>query len=154
MLIYTDIKIKEMKEIIRKVLKEDNENMVEKLKQSFQTLLYIIEANKKGGFIEELKLENVFYHEKTKTIEGKISVKSYCEDPDVGVFTHSVDKVDTELYRIVRQYEFGLDGKLNKTPGEDTYLMFLFTKCEWDSQTSVLRMEYFIHQDEYSEWDV
>lgn len=144
MLIYTDIK---MKEVIRKILKEDNENMKEKIKSSFQTLLYIIESNTNTKFIEEVSLEKVNFYDNYGTIEGFINVKSYCEDPDVGSFTRIVDEIDTELYSIIKKYEFNRDGSLKKQQERDAHLIFLFSGCQWDYRTNELHMKYVLIQD-------
>jgi len=138
-----------MKEVIKKILKEENENTKETVKTSFQTLLYIIESNTKNKFIEEVSLEKVNFYENYGTIEGFINVKSYCEDPDVGAFTRIVDEIDTELYSIIKKYEFNRDGSLKKHQERDVYLMFLFSGCQWDYRTNELHMKYILIQDEF-----
>ena len=138
-----------MKEVIKKILKEENENTKETVKTSFQTLLYIIESNTNNKFIEEVSLEKVNFYENYGTIEGFINVKSYCEDPDVGAFTRIVDEIDTELYSIIKKYEFNRDGSLKKHQERDVYLIFLFSGCQWDYRTNELHMRYVIIQDEF-----
>ena len=138
-----------MKEVIKKILKEENENTKETVKTSFQTLLYIIESNTNNKFIEEVSLEKVNFYENYGTIEGFINVKSYCEDPDVGAFTRIVDEIDTELYSIIKKYEFNRDGSLKKHQERDVYLMFLFSGCQWDYRTNELHMKYILIQDEF-----
>lgn len=138
-----------MKEVIKKILKEENENTKETVKTSFQTLLYIIESNTNNKFIEEVSLEKVNFYENYGTIEGFINVKSYCEDPDVGSFTRIVDEIDTELYSIIKKYEFNRDGSLKKHQERDVYLIFLFSGCQWDYRTNELHMRYVIVQDEF-----
>ena len=138
-----------MKEVIKKILKEENENTKETVKTSFQTLLYIIESNTNNKFIEEVSLEKVNFYENYGTIEGFINVKSYCEDPDVGAFTRIVDEIDTELYSIIKKYEFNRDGSLKKHQERDVYLIFLFSGCQWDYRTNELHMKYVIIQDEF-----
>lgn len=138
-----------MKEVIKKILKEENENTKEKVNTSFQTLLYIIESNTNNKFIEEVSLEKVNFYENYGTIEGFINVKSYCEDPDVGAFTRIVDEIDTELYSIIKKYEFNRDGSLKKHQERDVYLMFLFSGCQWDYRTNELHMKYILIQDEF-----
>ena len=138
-----------MKEVIKKILKEENENTKETVKTSFQTLLYIIESNTNNKFIEEVSLEKVNFYENYGTIEGFINVKSYCEDPDVGAFTNVVDRIDTELYNVIKNYEFNRDGTLKKNEEKYAYLMFLFSGCQWDYRTSELHMKYALIQDEF-----
>jgi len=137
-----------MKKVIRKILKEENENMVEKVKNSFNTLMFIIETNVNKNIIEDIKLDNIFYGEKYGNIEGLIKVKSYSEDPDVGSFTNIINKVDDELYNVIKNYEFNKEGVLKKNQ-EDTYLMFLFKSCKWDWDTNEIFMEYFLMQEEF-----
>lgn len=146
MLIYMGIK---MKKVIRKILKEENENMKEKVKTSFQTLLYIIESNIQRGFIKEVTLENAIFDDRFKTVEGSINVKAYCDDPDVGAFTSIVDEIDTKIYGVIKNYEFDRDGSLKKNQEKETYLMFLFKSCQWDWGTNELHMGYAIIQDEF-----
>ena len=138
-----------MKEVIKKILKEENENTKEKVNTSFQTLLYVIESNIKKGLIDEVSLDKVNFYDKYGTMEGLIIVKSYCEDPDVGAFTRIVDEIDTELYSIIKKYEFNRDGSLKKHQERDVYLMFLFSGCQWDYGTNELHMKYILIQDEF-----
>lgn len=138
-----------MYNIIKKILKEENENTKEKIKSSFQTLMYIIESNIQRGFIREITLEKVNFYDKFGTIEGFINVKAYCDDPDVGDFTSTVDEIDTKLYEVIKNYEFNKDGALIKNQEKDTYLMFLFKSCQWDWGTNELHMSYAIIQEEF-----
>lgn len=131
---------------MKRFLKENTE---EKVKTSFQTLLYIIESNIQKGFIKEVTLEKVNFYDKFGTIEGFINVKAYCDDPDVGAFTSTANEIDTKLYGVIKNYEFDRDGSLKKKQEKDTYLMFLFSGCQWDWGTNELHMKYALIQDEF-----
>lgn len=138
-----------MKEVIKKILKEENQNTKETVKKSFQTLLFIIESNIQKGFVDEITLEKVNFYDQYGTIEGFINVKAYSEDPDVGAFTHIVNQIDDKIYGVVKNYEFDRNGTLKKIKESDRYLMFLFKSCQWDWGTNELHMKYALIQDEF-----
>jgi hypothetical protein len=68
---------------MRRLIKE-NEDKKERVSESIQTLIHIIEVNKKSKFIESLELGDVYVSDRYDTIEAGIKVMGYCEEPDLG----------------------------------------------------------------------
>ena len=135
---------------MKRRLSEQPEDKISKVTNSFNTLTYIIESNIKNPDINSLSIEKVHYFEKYNTVEASLKINALCEDPDVGVFTKIVDSIDTDIYNIIRNYEFNKEGTLVKSPQGDSYLMFLFDSCKWSAVGDAeLIMTYHIVQDEY-----
>jgi len=135
---------------MKRRLSEQPEDKLSKITNSFNTLLYIIESNIKNGNINNLSIDKVRYFEKYNQVEASLTINAWCEDPDVGVFTKIVDSIDTDIYNIIRNYEFNKEGTLVKSPQGDSYLMFLFDSCKWSAVGDAeLIMTYHIVQDEY-----
>jgi len=135
---------------MKRRLSEQPEDKISKVTNSFNTLTYIIESNIKNPDINSLSIEKVHYLEKYNTVEASLKINAWCEDPDVGVFTKIVDSIDTDIYSILRNYEFNDEGTLVKSPQGDSYLMFLFDSCKWSAVgDGELIMTYHIAQDEY-----
>ena len=129
------------------------ENKLDTFKNSLNTLVYILESNVNKKLIQEIELGTVKYYEEFNTLNTSITIKSFCEDPDVGVFNSVVDKVDTELYNVIRQYDFNSNGKLKRAKkSEGSYLMVLFVGCKWENiHNNDLYMTYDLMQDEYND---
>ena len=129
------------------------ENKLETIKNSLNTLVYILESNVNKNIIEEIELGKVSYYERFNTFEGIIRIKTFCEDPDVGAFNSIVNKVDDELYNTIKEYHFNSNGTLKKRQGsDDNYLMTLFVGCKWENMgDSGLYMTYHVMQDEYDD---
>ena len=129
------------------------ENKLDTIKNSFNTLVYILESNVNNKLIQEIELGSVNHYERYNTIDATITIKTFCEDPDVGSFNHIVDKADTELINVITQYDFNSNGKLKRTKkGEGSYLMVLFVGCKWENMgDNGLYMTYHLMQDEYND---
>ena len=127
------------------------ENKLDTIKNSFNTLVYILESNVNKKLIQEIELGKVNYYEKYNTFDTTIIIKTICEDPDVGAFNYIINKVDDELYNIIKQYDFNSNGTLKKTQvGDDNYLMTLFVGCKWENMgDNGVYMTYHLMQDEY-----
>lgn len=127
--------------------------MKETIKNSLETLVYILESNLDKNLIQEIELNDIKYYEKYNAFDTTITIKSFCEDPDVGVFNSITDDVDTALYKIIKQYDLSSNGKLKKVDKSvGSYLMVLFVGCKWEnSADSSLYMTYHLMQDEYSD---
>jgi hypothetical protein len=129
------------------------ENKLETIKNSLNTLVYILESNVNKNIIEEIELGKVSYYERFNTFEGIIRIKTFCEDPDVGSFNSIVNKVDDELYNTIKEYHFNSNGTLKKRQGsDDNYLMTLFIGCKWENMgDNGLYMTYHLMQDEFND---
>jgi hypothetical protein len=122
-------------------------NIIENATKSFHTLSYIVESNSK--IIKEISVRDVTYEDRWGQFECYFELSTHCEDPDIGLFSHEIDKCDTELYNIIKDYEFKVNGTLVKS--NDRYLQMLFIGCNWnlDNDTKVTLI-YHIIQDEFN----
>ena len=129
------------------------ENKLDIIKNSLNTLIYILESNVNKKLIQEIELGNVNHYERYNTIDATITIKTFCEDPDVGSFNYIINKVDDELFRVIREYHFNPNGTLKKRHEiDDNYLMVLFIGCKWENMgDNGLYMTYHLMQDEYND---
>ena len=133
---------------MRRLIKE-NDNKKEKVTDSIQTLLHIVEANKKSKFIESLDLDHVNIYDRNNTIEAEIIVKGYCEDPDLGELSKVLKDIDNDIYQVIRDYEFDKEGNIKKCPEGDTYLMFMAIGVNWSMRDSNVEIRFHIVQDDF-----
>ena len=130
---------------MRRLIKE-NEDRKERISSSIQTLIYIIEVNKKSKHIEDIELGNV-YIDRFNTIEYDIKVKGYCEDPDLGELSHVLKDIDNDIYRVVRDYEFDKEGNIKKSPEGDSNIMFMAGSVNWNSDDYNIEIVFHLIQD-------
>ena len=136
---------------MRRLIKE-NENKKEKVADSIQTLLHIVEANKKSKFIESLELGDVYISDRYNTIECNIQVMGWCEDPDLLQFTNQLKEVDEEMDKVLLNYQFSSNGSFNKKKGQYNNLMWYLVGCEWSTEGDyILKMKYHFIQEEYDD---
>jgi hypothetical protein len=133
---------------MRRLFKE-NDNKKEKVTDSTQTLLHIVEANKKSKFIESVDLDHVNVYDRYNTIEAEIIVKGYCEDPDLGEFSYILKEIDNDIYRVVQDYEFDKEGNIKRCPEGDTYLMFMAIGVNWSVIDNNVEIRFHIVQDDF-----
>ena len=133
---------------MRRLIKENN-NKKEKVADSIQTLLHIVEANKKSKFIESLELDDVIIYDRYTTIEAEIIVKGWCEDPDVGELGKVLKDIDNDIYRVISDYELDKEGNIKKCPEGDTYLMFMAIGVNWSMRDSNVEIRFHIVQDDF-----
>jgi hypothetical protein len=133
---------------MRRLIKE-NEDKKERVSESIQTLIHIIEVNKKSKFIESLELGDVYVSDRYDTIEAGIKVMGYCEDPDIGELSKILKDIDNDIYRIVRDYELDKEGNIKRCPEGDTYLMFMAESVNWSMRDNNIEMGFHIVQDEF-----
>lgn len=133
---------------MRRLIKE-NENKKEKVADSIQTLLHIVEANKKSKFIESLELGDVYISDRYGTIECNIQVMGWCEDPDLSELTKVLKDIDNDIYRVIRDYELDKEGNIKKCPEGDTYLMFMPIGVNWSMRDSNVEIRFHIVQDDF-----
>lgn len=133
---------------MRRLIKE-NDNKKERVTDSIQTLLHIVEANKKSKFIESIDLDHVNIYDRYDTIEAEIIVKGYCEDPDLGELSHVLKDIDNDIYRVIRDYELDKEGNIKKCPEGDTYLMFMAIGVNWSMSNQDVILRFHIVQDDF-----
>ena len=137
-----------MKETIRKILKEEGEGLKERFIKNMKSLEYLIHSNIKNDIIDELEFVDIEFYEKYKDISTTIKVKSFSEDPDFGSFADQLNRIEDEIFRVIKNYEFLMNGKLNKVNG-DSYFMMFPVKVNWESGNGDLLIEFYLHQDDY-----
>lgn len=133
---------------MRRLIKE-NDNKKEKVAESIQTLLHIVEVNKKSKFIESLELDYVNIYDRYDTIEAEIIVRGYCEDPDLGELSHVLKDIDNDIYRVIRDYELDKEGNIKKGPEGDSYLMFMAIGVNWSMRDNNVEIRFHIVQDDF-----
>lgn len=133
---------------MRRLIKE-NDNKKEKVAESIQTLLHIVEVNKKSKFIESLELVYANIYDRYDTIEAEIIVRGYCEDPDLGELSHILKDIDNDIYRVVSDYELDKEGNIKKCPEGDTYLMFMAIGVNWSMRDNNVEIRFHIVQDDF-----
>jgi hypothetical protein len=123
------------------------EKLIENATKSFQTLSYIVESNSK--IIKEISVREVRYDDRWQQFEFYFVVSTHCEDPDMGQFTDEIDRCDTDLYNIIKDYEFKVNGTLTKS--NDKYLQMLFIGCNWNlNNDTKVTLIYHIMQDQFN----
>ncbi len=145
--------IKEMKNIIRKILKEDEDNNLEqRFRNSMQKFQYIFESSLSSD-VDSVEISEIQFIPKYPYIEGKLTVKSYFEDHDFGSIGRHADSIENEIYKINRQYTFTENGGLiRRGPDNDWTLGCMPIAMKWQAggeESFVLTLEFIISQDEY-----
>jgi len=104
-----------MKNIIQKILKEEDENnnLENRFKNSMQKLQYIFEVNFSSN-IDSVEISEIQFIPKYPYIEGKLTVKSYFEDHDFAAIGRRIDLLEDEVYEIYKHYTFTEKGGLIK----------------------------------------
>jgi hypothetical protein len=143
-----------MKNIIRKILKENEEtNLEQRFRNSMQKLQYIFES-KVSSDIDSVVISEIKYElYKYPYIEGKLTVKSYFEDHDFGAIGRRIDLLEDEVFEINRQFTFTKNGGLIKRgPDNDWTLICVPIGMKWQAvgdDPFMITLEFIISQDEY-----
>ena len=143
-----------MKNIIQKILKEEeeNNNLENRFKNSMQKLQYIFEVNFSSD-INSVEISEIKFDPKFNYIEGKLTVKSYFEDHDFGAIGRRIDLLEDEVYGINRQFTFTKKGGLIKRgPNNDWFMSCMPMGMKWQAggdESFMLILEFLIYQDEY-----
>jgi len=143
-----------MKNIIQKILKEEDENnnLENRFKNSMQKLQYIFEVNFSSN-IDSVEISEIQFIPKYPYIEGKLIVKSYFEDHDFAAIGRRIDSLEDEVYEIEKKYTFTKKGGLIKRgPNNDWILSCMPIGMKWQAggdESFMLILEFLIYQDEY-----
>lgn len=141
-----------MKNIIRKILKEDENNLEQRFRNSMQKLQYIFES-KVSSNIDSVVISEIKFDPKFNYIEGTLTVKSYFEDHDFGAIGRRIDLLEDEVYEINRQFTFTEKGGLIKRgPDSDWTLNCMPIGMKWQAvgdDPFMITLEFLIFQDEY-----
>jgi hypothetical protein len=133
---------------------EENKKTEEKFKRSMETLQYIIETSVSSD-IESVELTDFTYYPKYNSVESKLIIKTYCEDHDFRSLGDVMDKADTEIIKIIGQYNFKSNGSLKKRhDGQGYWISVMPVGSKWstygENKFDVF-MEYLIYQDDFPE---
>jgi hypothetical protein len=143
-----------MKNIIQKILKEEDENnnLENRFKNSMQKLQYIFEVNFSSN-IDSVEISEIQFIPKYPYIEGKLIVKSYFEDHDFAALGRRIDLLEDEVYEIYKHYTFTEKGGLIKRgPNNDWFMSCMPIGIKWQAggdESFMLILEFLIYQDEY-----
>jgi len=142
-----------MKNIIRKILKENEENNLEqRFRNSMQKFQYIFESSLSSN-VDSVEISEIQFIPKYPYIEGKLTVKSYFEDHDFGAIGRRIDLLEDEVYEINRQFTFTKKGGLIKRgPDNDWTLICVPIGMKWQAvgdDPFMITLEFIISQDEY-----
>ena len=143
-----------MKNIIQKILKEEDENnnLENRFKNSMQKLQYIFEVNFSSN-IDSVEISEIQFIPKYPYIEGKLTVKSYFEDHDFAALGRRIDSLEDEVYEIEKKYTFTEKGGLIKRGTDnDWFLSCIPIGMKWQAggdESFMITLEFLISQDEY-----
>ena len=143
-----------MKNIIQKILKEEDENnnLENRFKNSMQKLQYIFEVNFSSD-INSVEISEIQFTPKYPYIEGKLTVKSYFEDHDFAAIGRRIEILEDEVYEIYKHYTFTEKGGLIKRgPNNDWFMSCMPIGMKWQAggdESFMLILEFLIYQDEY-----
>jgi len=143
-----------MEQIIKKILKEETDDLKQRFVNSLLSFGYIIETTTSSD-IESVEIENINFIEKYPYIGGELVIKTYCEDHDFRSLGVVLDRADDEILEVTRKYSFTKEGSLiKKTDKQDWYLSIIPIGASWTTagpnQFDVI-MRYMIFQDEYDD---
>jgi len=142
-----------MKDLIRNILKENEENDLEqRFKNSMENLQYIFESQVSSE-IDSVEISEIEFDPKYNQIQAKLTVKSLFEDNDFGSIGRHADSIENEIYKINRQYTFTENGGLiRRGPDNDWTLGCMPIAMKWRAggeESFVLTLDFWISQDEY-----
>jgi uncharacterized protein YutD len=142
-----------MKNIIRKILKEDEDNNLEqRFKNSMQKFQYIFESSLSSD-VDSVEISEIQFIPKYPYIEGKLTVKSYFEDHDFAAIGRRIDSLEDEVYEIEKKYTFTEKGGLIKRgPDNDWFLSCIPIGMKWQAggeESFMLILDFIVRQDEY-----
>ena len=141
-----------MKDIIKNILKEEEENSLEqRFRYSMQKLQYIFESHLSD--IESVEISEIEFDPKYTEIQGKLTIKSYYENHDFAALAKHVDRLEDEVYKIQGQYTFTENGGLIKKRDDDDWYMSCFPiGMKWQAggdESFILTLDFWVRQEEY-----
>jgi hypothetical protein len=142
-----------MKELIKNILKENEENNLEqRFINSMQKLQYIFESNVSSE-IDSVEISEIEFDPKYTEIQAILTVKSYYEDHDFGAIGRHADRIENEVYKINKQYTFTENGGLiRRRSDNDWHLGCMPIGMRWQAggeESFVLTLEFWVNQNEY-----
>jgi hypothetical protein len=141
-----------MKELIKNILKEEEENSLEqRFRNSMQKLQYIFESNLSE--IESVEINEIEFDPKYTEIQANLTVKSYYEDHDFGSLAKHIDRLEDEVYKIQGKYTFTENGGLIKRgPDNDWFMSCVPIGMKWiagGDEPFILTLDFWVRQEEY-----
>lgn len=141
-----------MKDIIKNILKEEEENSLEqRFRYSMQKLQYIFESHLSD--IESVEISEIEFDPKYTEIQAKLTIKTYYENHDFGALAKYVDRLEDEVHKIQTQYTFTENGGLIRIrPDYDWYMTCFPIGIKWQAggdESFILTLDFWVRQEEY-----
>jgi hypothetical protein len=134
---------------MRRLIRENYNK--QKLRENLETLIYIIETNKKTNLIESIELTDVNFYEKSGSFDAEIKVKSWFEEHDLTALADTLKEIDSDIWQTIGRYEFDKNLNIKKIPMHGfSNLMWATTAVEWNIQTNQdLNIRFTLIQDKF-----
>ena len=141
-----------MRQKIKQMLRESDGELKSRFIRSAESLEYIIESLVDTNLITNVEIRNITFDQKYLEVSGDIIITSWCEDPDIIMFTEQVKEVDEEMDKVLLNYTFRNDGTLNKKKGKYNNMMWYMIACNWDIDNNYeMKIKYHFRQEEYDD---
>jgi hypothetical protein len=141
-----------MRQKIKQMLRESDGELKSRFIRSAESLEYIIESLVDTNLITNVEIRNITFDQKYLEVAGDIIITSWCEDPDIIMFTEQVKEVDEEMDKVLLNYSFRNDGTLNKKKGKYNNMMWYMIACNWDIDNNYeMKIKYHFRQEEYDD---
>ncbi len=142
-----------MKDLIRNILKENEENDLEqRFKNSMEKLQYIFESSISSE-IDSVEISGIEFDPKYTEIQAILTVKSYYEDHDFGAIGRHADRIENEVYNINKQYTFTENGGLIRRGLDNDWMLGCMPiGMKWQAggeESFLLTLEFWVNQNEY-----
>lgn len=139
-----------MRQTIKKILKEETtDDVKDRFKRSVITLQYILESSLNSNIISEVEINNINIYRSggSLTVDARINIKSYCEDPDINELQKEMNRADEELNKVLKEYNFEENGSIKRIGSRN--LSYFLIGVNWDTETYDLNMKYYMMQDDF-----
>jgi hypothetical protein len=142
-----------MKDIIKNILKEEQDGELEqRFRNSMQKLQYIFESQVSSE-IDSVEISEIEFDPKYTEIQANLTVKSYYEDHDFGSLAKQIDRLEDEVYKIQEKYTFTENGGLIKRgPDNDWFMSCVPIGMKWQAggdESFILILDFWVRQEEY-----
>jgi hypothetical protein len=143
-----------MKDIIKNILKEEQDGELEqRFRNSMQKLQYIFESQVSSE-IDSVEISEIEFDPKYTEIQANLTVKSYYEDHDFGSLAKQIDRLEDEVYKIQEKYTFTENGGLIKRgPDNDWFMSCVPIGMKWQAggdESFILILDFWVRQEEYN----
>lgn len=141
-----------MRQKIKQMLRESDGELESRFIRSAESLEYIIESLVDTNLITNVEIGNIIFDQKYLEVAGDIIITSWCEDPDIIMFTDQLKRVDKEMDKVLLNYSFRQDGSIGKHKDRYNNLMWYMIACNWDIDNNYeMKIKYHFRQEEYDD---